>query len=738
MGDRREFSLGKFVFPFLASILILGFVGSSQVDAQLCPLTGCQTDNLYVLDFDKVRQYDSAGILLDANFITGLSDPSSIAFDSTGNLYVADKILDAVRQYDSAGALLDANFITGLFIPSSLAFDSAGNLYVSDFGFATVRQYDSAGALLDANFITGLSVPFSLAFDSAGNLYVANSGSDTVRQYDSAGTLLNANFITGLNFPFSIAFDSTGNLYVADNGLDAVRQYNSAGALLDANFAPGLISPTSIAFDSAGNLHVADNSFATVRQYNSAGTLLNAVFITGLINPVSLAFDVSPEADLSITKSGNADPVLPNDSLTYTVRVDNAGPQTAENVVVTETLPAGVTLVSTTGCTEDPNGVTTCSLGDIISGGFAEYTVEVTVNSDASGVLTNNVSVSSDTVDPNQGNNSTTEDTIIPEPEEKKTGGGGDRHDTRPTSYTSWETDEVLVTDAFGLNGKFLTLTDNYFTHLDRQPIPINEIQQVSITAYASYGVAIQGMYLGVPSVGNAHEAEVVVDAYYENGEITEVKIIQNTEVIDEESLSIVAERVNCSPNDQSETCYKTTFIFKLREELKDEVVAFNTIDTLRQNNISYLNEGFEITGDSINPMLSNMIPSNVRNEGLLQVTQVAKYSPYWVAEDGRTFEMNSYGSFKQINQLFERFQDTGDARTRMHSGYGGIIAYEQNRALEIFDSSNLVSELPDSFAYIYPETDERITDEMRQEMLSQEEIAKEILDEMDSQARNY
>jgi len=101
-------------------------------------------------------------------------------------------------------------------------------------------------------------------------------------------------------------------------------------------------------------------------------------------------------------------------------------------------------------------------------------------------------------------------------------------------------------------------------------------------------------------------------------------------------------------------------------------------------------------------------------------------------------FEMNSFGSFKQINQSFERFQDTGTAYTRMHSGFGGIIAYEQDRAVDIFDASNLVSELPASFAYIYPETGQRITDEMRQAMLLQEQIAKGILDEMDRQDRHY
>jgi hypothetical protein len=156
---------------------------------------------------------------------------------------------------------------------------------------------------------------------------------------------------------------------------------------------------------------------------------------------------------------------------------------------------------------------------------------------------------------------------------------------------------------------------------------------------------------------------------------------------------------------------------------LKDELIKYGII---------------EITGEPINPMLTKMIPSEVRYEGLLKVTQVAKYSPYWVTDDDRMFEMNSFGSFKQINQSFERFQDTGEARTRIHSGYGGIIAYEQDRALDIFDASNLVSELPASFAYIFPETGERITEGMRQAMLLQEQIAKEVLDEMDRQNRHH
>ena len=71
-----------------------------------------------------------------------------------------------------------------------------------------------------------------------------------------------------------------------------------------------------------------------------------------------------------------------------------------------------------------------------------------------------------------------------------------------------------------------------------------------------------------------------------------------------------------------------------------------------------------------------------------------------------------------------------------MHSGYGGIIAYEQNRALDIFDSSKLVSELPASFTYIYPDTAERMNAELMEKMLEQEQIAKKIIEESKVQAR--
>jgi uncharacterized repeat protein (TIGR01451 family) len=124
---------------------------------------------------------------------------------------------------------------------------------------------------------------------------------------------------------------------------------------------------------------------------------------------------VLAEADLSIEKSDSPDPVVAGTNLTYTVTVSNAGPSDAQNVVVTDALPAGVILVSTSGCAEDPGGVPTCSLGAIAAGGSDSYRITVTVEATVPGgtTLTNDASVSSDTVDPVPGNNFTSEDTLV-------------------------------------------------------------------------------------------------------------------------------------------------------------------------------------------------------------------------------------------------------------------------------------------------------------------------------------
>ncbi len=130
-------------------------------------------------------------------------------------------------------------------------------------------------------------------------------------------------------------------------------------------------------------------------------------------NTASDSTTIAQSADLSIALIDSADPIFAGGSVTYTATVNNAGPSDASNVVATFTLPAGLTLVSTTGCAEDPNGVPTCSLGSVSAGGFTNFSVTATADNDTSGTVTALASVASAASDAAPGNNATSEGTQV-------------------------------------------------------------------------------------------------------------------------------------------------------------------------------------------------------------------------------------------------------------------------------------------------------------------------------------
>jgi hypothetical protein len=161
-----------------------------------------------------IGKYDArTGAPIDANFITGLNQPSGLAV-LNDSLFVANLGSNSsngiVAKYDAkTGAPIDANFITGLSDPGGLAV--LGNtLLVAEEFKNTVGKYDvKTGAPINANFITELSHPTALGL--LGNtLLVANFFSGTVGKYDAkTGTPIDADFITGLTDPVSIAVGET-------------------------------------------------------------------------------------------------------------------------------------------------------------------------------------------------------------------------------------------------------------------------------------------------------------------------------------------------------------------------------------------------------------------------------------------------------------------------------------------------------------------------------------------------
>ncbi|MBK6427602.1 MAG: DUF11 domain-containing protein [Blastocatellia bacterium] len=124
-------------------------------------------------------------------------------------------------------------------------------------------------------------------------------------------------------------------------------------------------------------------------------------------------------ADLSVTASGSATSVEAGDSITYTVRVTNGGPNPATNVTLVDSLPSGAYFVSATtsqGSLVTPSvfdsGAAVARLGTLASGATATLTFSMTVTS-GGGSIVNHAFVLASTIDPNDENDSATVQTTV-------------------------------------------------------------------------------------------------------------------------------------------------------------------------------------------------------------------------------------------------------------------------------------------------------------------------------------
>ncbi|MCP4284938.1 MAG: DUF11 domain-containing protein, partial [Gammaproteobacteria bacterium] len=99
---------------------------------------------------------------------------------------------------------------------------------------------------------------------------------------------------------------------------------------------------------------------------------------------------------LALTKQGYPDPVMAGSMLTYTLLVTNTGPSTAFNVVLTDTLPAGVLLddaASSAGVCNPLGGEILCSLNDVFPGTGVNITITVIVDALTRGTVTNTATI---------------------------------------------------------------------------------------------------------------------------------------------------------------------------------------------------------------------------------------------------------------------------------------------------------------------------------------------------------
>jgi uncharacterized repeat protein (TIGR01451 family) len=222
------------------------------------------------------------------------------------------------------------------------------------------------------------------------------------------GTSTATNTVVTDTLPAGVTFASAS----AGSGRGAVSCPHSNGTVscalgsLAPNASIGITITVNVQSGATGTLNNSATAGSAEADTNSAdNTATTSTTIGGGSTPCPRG---GCAVDLVLTQTDSPDPVQTGQNLTYTLTVQNTGTAPASNVVVTDTLPGGVTFVSATASQGSCAGTSTvtCNLGSLAGGATA--TVTIVVQPTANGTLSNTAQVSMTETDPTPANNTAT------------------------------------------------------------------------------------------------------------------------------------------------------------------------------------------------------------------------------------------------------------------------------------------------------------------------------------------
>jgi sugar lactone lactonase YvrE len=228
-----------------------------------------------------------------------LDQPSSLAFDGAGNLYIADSAHNRIRKVAAPIPPATAGIITTiagtgvadytgdgqsasaatLSSPSGVALDGAGNLYIADTGNNVIRKITAATGNISTvagniNGIAGyagdgglatsaeLNLPLGITVDGSGNLYIADTANQRIRKVAAPVSPAVAGIISTV----------AGDGVLSGTGDGKGTYSGDGGRAIDA----GLSLPYAVALDLAGNMYIPDSANNVIRMVTAVSGAITA------------------------------------------------------------------------------------------------------------------------------------------------------------------------------------------------------------------------------------------------------------------------------------------------------------------------------------------------------------------------------------------------------------------------------------------------------------------------------
>jgi uncharacterized protein (TIGR03437 family) len=277
-----------------------------------------------------------------------LNNPTGVAVDSSGNVYIADTSNNVVRMVNSSGIIStfagnhsigagdtgDGGVATNgtLEAPTAVAVDSSNNVYITDSVLNLVRKVSGGNLSTVVGFgSTGgsLNHPNGLLVDSTGAIYISDTSHRVLKVSNGAITTFAGTGDVGysgdngpatkavLNNPIGLAMDASGNIYIADatgyrirvvapNGIiTTIAGSGHVGYFGDGSLALNayLNFPHGVCFDGLGNVYIADTANNVIRMLTIPAPVIAP---NGVVSSASFLPKISPGSLASIAGSNLA------------------------------------------------------------------------------------------------------------------------------------------------------------------------------------------------------------------------------------------------------------------------------------------------------------------------------------------------------------------------------------------------------------------------------------------------